>query len=198
MKSNNVIITTVVILLLIFVASNGNNIKSYGQPLDKSYVNENCGVSINYPSDWKLEEKIQNDATLPVNYIVEFQPNNEEDSMTIVGIELDDISHLPDRTLESIKTSEENNITMGGTGIIETSEPISIAGYDAQKIVYTVLGEDNDRLKKMEIDVLAYNREYKITFDTSGTSLYQKYISTVEEMIRTFKINEPTFEEIAC
>jgi hypothetical protein len=198
LKFNNVIIATVLFMLLMFVASNGNNIKSYGQLLDKSYVNENCGVSINYPSDWKLEEKIQNDAILPVNYIVEFQPNNEEDSMTIVGIELDDISHLPDRTLESIKTSEENNITMGGTGIIETSETISIAGYDAQKIVYTVLGENNDRLKKMEIDVLAYNREYKITFDTSGTSLYQKYISTVEEMIRTFKINEPTFEEIAC
>ncbi|HKQ20681.1 MAG TPA: PsbP-related protein [Nitrososphaeraceae archaeon] len=191
-------IATVLLLFLMFVASNGNNIKSYGQLLDKSYVNENCGVSINYPSDWKLEEKMQNDATLPVNYIVEFQPNNEEDSMTIVGIELDDISHLPDRTLESIKTSEENNITMGGIGIIETSETIPIAGYDAQKIVYTVLGENNDRLKKMEIDVLAYNREYKITFDTSGTSLYQKYISTVEEMIRTFKINEPTFEEIAC
>ena len=198
MKSNNVVIAAVLFLVLMFVASNGNNIKSYGQLVDKSYVNENCGVSINYPSDWKLEEKIQNDATLPVNYIVEFQPNNEEDSMTIVGIELDDISHLPDRTLESIRTSEENNITMGGTGIIETSETISIAGYDAQKIVYTVLGENNDRLKKMEIDVLAYNREYKITFDTSGTSLYQKYISTVEEMISTFKINEPTFEEIAC
>lgn len=198
MKFNNVIIATVLFLLLMFVASHGNNIKSYGQLLDKSYVNENCGISINYPSDWKLEEKIQNDARLPVNYIVEFQPNNEEDSMSIVGIELDDISHLPERTLESIKTNEENNITLGGTGIIETSETISIAGFDAQKIVYTVPGENNDRLKKMEIDVLAYNREYKITFDTSGTSLYQKYISTVEEMIRTFKINEPTFEEIAC
>lgn len=198
MKFNNVIIATVLFLLLMFVASHGNIIKSYGQLLDKSYVNENCGISINYPSDWKLEEKIQNDARLPVNYIVEFQPNNEEDSMSIVGIELDDISHLPERTLESIKTNEENNITMGGTGIIETSETISIAGFDAQKIVYTVPGENNDRLKKMEIDVLAYNREYKITFDTSGTSLYQKYISTVEEMIRTFKINEPTFEEIAC
>ena len=194
-------IATVLFLLLMFVmfvASNGNNIKSSGQLLDKSYVNENCGVSINYPSDWKLEEKIQNDATLPVNYIVEFQPNNEEDSLSIVGIELDDISHLPDRSLEAIKTSEENNITMDGTGIIETSETISIAGYDAQKIVYTVLGENNDRLKKMEIDVLAFNREYKITFDTSGSALYQRYISTVEEMVRTFEINEPTFEEIAC
>ena len=198
MKSNIVIIATVLFLFLMFVASNGNNIRSYGQLLDKSYINENCGVSINYPSDWKLEEKIQNDATLPVNYIVEFQPNNQEDSMTVVGIELDDISHLPDRSLDSIKTSEENNITIGGTGIIETSEVMSIAGYDAQKIVYTVPGENNDRLKKMDLDVLAYNREYKITFDTSSTELYQKYISTVEEMIRTFQISEPTFEEIAC
>jgi hypothetical protein len=182
----------------VFVASNGNNIRSYGQTLDKSYVNENCGVSINYPSDWKLEEKLQNDATQPVNYIVQFQPNNEEDSITIVGIELDDISHLPERSLESIKTNEENNITLGGIGIIETSEVMSIAGYDAQKIVYTVPGENNDRLKKMDIDMIAYNREYKITYDTSNTELYQKYISTVEEMIRTFQINEPTFEEIAC
>lgn len=37
-----------------------------------------------------------------------------------------------------------------------------------------------------------------MTFDAGGSSLYQKYISTVEEMIRTFKINEPSFEKIAC
>lgn len=63
--------------------------------------------------------------------------------MIIVGIELDDISHLPDRTLESIKTSEENNITMRGKGITESSETISIAGYDAQKIVYTAGEKEN-------------------------------------------------------
>jgi hypothetical protein len=31
--------------------------------------------------------------------------------------------------------------------------------------------ENNDRFKKMEIDVLAFNREYKITFDTTSTDL---------------------------
>lgn len=63
------------------VSSNGNSIRSYGQQPDKSYVNENCGVSINYPSDWKFDDKIKNDATLPVNHIVEFGPNNDEDSI---------------------------------------------------------------------------------------------------------------------
>jgi hypothetical protein len=190
------IVITVLLLLLIFVSSNGNNIRSYGQQLDKSYVNENCGVSINYPTDWKFDDKIQIDATLPLNYIVEFQPNN--DLINILGIELHDISHLPDRSLESIKASEENNITMGGKGIIESSETIPIAGNEAQKIVYTVPGENSERIKKMEIDVLAYNREYKISFDPSSIELYQKYISTVENMIRTFEINQPTFEEVAC
>jgi len=38
----------------------------------------------------------------------------------------------------------------------------------------------------MEIDILAFNREYKTTYDTSSTELYQKYIPTVEEMIETF------------
>lgn len=85
---------------------------------------------------------------------------------------------------------------MGGIGIIETSETISVAGHDAQKIVYTVPGENSDRFKKMEIDVHAFNREYKI--DTTSTDLYQKYIQTVEEMIKTFEIDVPTFEEIAC
>ncbi|MFN2435146.1 MAG: PsbP-related protein [Nitrososphaeraceae archaeon] len=126
------------ILFLMFVVPNGNNIRSYGQMLDKAYINENCGVSIHYPSDWKLEEKTLDDATRPVNYIVEFQPNNDEGSTSIVGIELDDISHLSDRSLEAIRTSEEHNITLGGIGIIETSETISVAGHDAQKIVYTV------------------------------------------------------------
>jgi hypothetical protein len=42
--------------------------------------------------------------------------------------------------------------------------------------------DNSDRFKKIEIDVLAFNREYKITFDTTSTDLYQKYIQTAEEM----------------
>jgi hypothetical protein len=66
------------------------------------------------------------------------------------------------------------------------------------KFVYTESGVNYDRFKKMEIDILAFNRESKITCDISSTELYQKYISTVEEMIETFDIAEPRFEEIAC
>jgi len=138
------------------------------------------------------------DATRTINYIVKLQPNNDEGFNNVVGIELNDISHYLDKSLESIKLNEERNIIMGGMRVIETSETISIAGRNAQKIVCTEPGVNNDKFKKMEIDILALNREYKITYDTSSTELYQKYIPTVEEMIETFDIAEPTFEEIAC
>ena len=75
---------------------------------------------------------------------MEFQPITEDDLINILGIELHDSSHLPDRSIESIKASEENNITMGGKGIIESSETIPIAGNEAQKIVYTVPGENSE------------------------------------------------------
>jgi hypothetical protein len=40
----------------------------------------------------------------------------------------------------------------------------------------------------MEIDILAFNRKYKTTYDTSSTELFHNYISTVEEMFETFDI----------
>ena len=177
---------------------NSNNTSLYGQQAYKKYINESCDISINYPSEWKLEEKRDDDATRPVNYIVEFQPNNGDGGKSVVGIELDDISHLPDRSIESMKMNEETIITGQRTGTIETSQTINVAGHEAQKIVYTEPGINDEILKKMQVDVLAFNREYKITFDTANAELFQKYISTVEEMVKTFEISEPTYEEISC
>ena len=104
--------------------------------LDTTYINENCDVSIKYPSDWKIEEKTLDDATRTINYIVELQPNNDEGFNSVVRIELNDISYYLDKSLESITLNEERNITMGGMGVIETSETISIAGHNAQNCLH--------------------------------------------------------------
>jgi hypothetical protein len=127
-----VAILSFLFLFLIAVTPNENNIKSYGQMLDTTYINENCDVSIKYPSDWKIEEKTLDDATRTINYIVELQPNNDEGFNSVVRIELKDISYYLDKSLESITLNEERNITMGGMGVIETSETISIAAHNAQ------------------------------------------------------------------
>lgn len=100
---------------------------------------------MNYPSDWKFEETDDDPAGV-VNYIVEFQPNNEEGFNNVVGIELNDISSLSDRSFEAIKDFEEESLTdLSDIVKIETSEPTQIAGYPAQ---YNELTSGD---KKMEI-----------------------------------------------
>jgi hypothetical protein len=131
-----VAILSFLFLFLIAVTPNENNIKSYGQMLDTTYINENCDVSIKYPSDWKIEEKTLDDATRTINYIVELQPNNDEGFNSVVRIELNDISYYLDKSLESIRLNEERNITMGAMGVIERSETISIAGHNAQNCLH--------------------------------------------------------------
>ena len=49
---------------------------SYGQGLGNSYVNTNCGLSIEYPLDWTFEERTDDDGRV-INWIVELQPKNE-------------------------------------------------------------------------------------------------------------------------
>jgi hypothetical protein len=50
----------------------------------------------------------------------------------------------------------------------------------------------------MELDIVAYGREYKITYDTTNADYFYKYLSTVEDMIKAFSIQEPRFEGINC
>ena len=168
---------------------------SYGQTLENKYDNQKCGIVVQFPSDWKSEE-IQ-DSPGVINYIVEIQPNNEEGFNNVVGIELNDISSLQDKSFEGIKGFEEESLSLdeeSGLVKIESSEAIQIAGLPAQRIVYNELISGD---KKMDVFTVAFDREYKMTYDTTS-GYYEKYITTFEEMIKTFKITQPSFQGIIC
>lgn len=71
----------------------------------------------------------------------------------------------------------------------------------AQKIVYTegLAGTPEDeRFKKIAVAIVAFDREYKIIYDATDASYYDKHISDFEAMLPTFKISEPTFEGTDC
>jgi len=170
---------------------------SFGQGLGNSYVNSKCGVSIQYPANWKFEEKTWDDPAKVINYIVEFEADALDGFNSVIGIELAEISWPIEKSIEGIRDFEEEMITLGGIGHIESSETTTVAGFPAQKIVYTEQGDDFI-FKKMEVDILAFDREYKITYDTSGEEFFEKELSTLEKMINTLKISDPTFEGIVC
>lgn len=171
------------------------NDSSYGQALTNTYDNQNCGLSIQYPSDWQNED-IQ-DSPGVTNYVTEFQPANEEGFNNVVGIEINDISTLSDKSFEGIKDFEVESLSLdedAGLVKIETSESTQLAGYPSQKTVYseTVSGD-----KKMDIFTVAFDREYRLTYD-ANSGYYDKFLTTFEEMIKTFKITQPTFQGIIC
>lgn len=171
---------------------------SFGQTLDKTYTDPKCGISIQYPSDWKInEDLLEYTPGNVINFIVELQPDNKEGFHNVVGIEIDYYSDLPDKSFAGIKDYEEWSISedeKDGYVKVEKLEPTQIAGYPAEKIVYNELKMDS---KKMDIFTVAFDREYKIKYD-SNSEYYDKYLSTVDKMVQTFKINQPTFEGINC
>lgn len=111
--------------------------------------------------------------------------------------ELDDISRLSDSSFEGVRQFDEEYVTMG-VGTIISSVTSRVAGFPAQKITYTEPGVGNDEFRKMEVNIIAYDREYKIIYDTSNEKYYGKYLSTFQKMLNTFTVSKPNFEGIHC
>jgi hypothetical protein len=192
-------LNSIPIILIILIAFSVTKVS--GQSLDATYANTQCGISIQHPSNWKSEE-INDDPGGVINYIVDLQPNDDEGFRNVVSIELDDISSLSDKSFTGIKDFEEETLsTQGDSSKIITSETSQVAGYPAQKIIYTEGLEgtpENDRSKLMKVILVTFDREYVIIYDASNSDYYDKHIATFEEMLNTLKISEPTFSGINC
>jgi hypothetical protein len=112
---------------------------------------------------------------------------------------LNNISGLSN-SFAGIKDFEEERLTTeGGLSRIIASERTQVAGYPAQKIVYTEEGTpDSSGFKKMKVLLVAFDREYVITYDASNSAYYEDYISAFEDMLKTFQISEPKFDGVNC
>lgn len=180
--------------------------EALAQVLDKTYSNKECGFSFQYPSNWKIEEvtwdeeKIWNESQPKViNFLVDLEPDVPEGFNNVLSVELDDISRLSDKSFEGIRSYEHDTLAVYGVqGISSTTTQIS--GFPAQKMVYNEelpnMKED-EKFNRMKTIIVAYDKEYVIIYD-SNNAYYDKYISTVEKMLETFKISAPTFEGIEC
>jgi hypothetical protein len=183
------------IIIILFIVSIP---KVSGESLDAKYANTQCGISIQYPSSWKSGED-NDDSTTVTNFIVEIQPGTVDGFRSPVYIELNDISGLSN-SFVGIKDFEEQRLTTeGGLSRIIASERTQVSGYPAQKIVYTEEGTpDSSGFKRMKVLLVAFDREYVITYDASNSDYYDDYISAFEDMLKTFQISEPKFDGVNC
>jgi hypothetical protein len=178
--------------------------EAFAQVLDKTYSNKECGISFQYPSNWKIEETTWDDEKGPnqlevINLIVEIEPDVPKGFNNVVSVELDDISSLPDTSFDAIRNYEHETLAVDEAQDVSTMTT-QISGFPAEKMVYNeeLPGmKESEKFKTMKTIIVAYDKEYVILYD-SFNAYYDKYISTVEKILRTFKISTPNYEGIRC
>jgi hypothetical protein len=202
--SSYFVVLLVFCFLFIFICP--STTETLAQVLDKTYSNKQCGISFQYPSNWKIEEitwdeeKVWNESQPKViNFLVDLEPDVPKGYNNVVSVELDDISRLSDTTFEGIRNYEHDTLVVYGVqGLSSTTTKIS--GFPAQKMVYNEelpQMKEAEKFKTMKAIIVAYNKEYVILYDSTN-AYYDKYISTFEKMLRSFKISAPNFEGIEC
>lgn len=142
------------------------------------------GVSMKYPSSWKLSQPEQNRGT-----IAKLTPQKDQSYLippqVSIKVELSNTE-----SLEKYTTNEVYQITQLAQAKIIDSRPISFAGGDGHKIIYILVNPDNNLEQKyLQIWTLKSDRAYKVTYHAT-TGDYPNFASTVEqEMIPSIKIN---------
>ena len=129
----------------------------------QTYTNEKCGVSIQYPEEWKVENDDYKGEGL--RSFVDISPDPDDISNQI-SIRIWDISDYREKTIEYVSevfTPLEDDTE---TGVIQ-DDIIQVGVFPAQKLAYYegIPGEyefQEEKTHFMEINILAYDRVYQI------------------------------------
>ncbi len=157
--------------------------------LENTYTNEKCGISIQYPKDWTVEEsnyKYEDKSKT----IADFQ--SEDDDIYGLDIEIENyglskysMSDIAEETgFETLLP--DSKIIYSGTG--------EINGFPTYKLIYS----DGIEFYRSHILIIAYDREYQLNFDESNKEDFDKYSLIVDEMAKSIKITKPNFDGINC
>jgi len=149
----------------------------------RSYTNDEYGFSINYPALWSLEENTNGTAVLfyspQENDLDFFKENVNVVVQDISGnpLNLKDYSQL---AIEQMEAVFEDNM------IILESEPTFFAGQSGYKLVFIGKSPETD-LRYMIVWTVKGLTAYQVTY-TALNSQYERYISKVKKMLKSFRI----------
>ncbi|HEY9385706.1 MAG TPA: PsbP-related protein [Nitrososphaeraceae archaeon] len=163
--------------------------------LDQTYTNTQCGITIMYPSDWvkeELNQKFGEGGLAPLTSLANFEPNSPEDYKSTVKAEAWDISKYSDKSIEGIADVDKETILSGEyAGSIEQAERTTVNGHHAYSIVYTQPIPDSEEIWKiMATYIVSGDMQYTILFTTTDNETFDKYISVVDSMVNSIKLDE--------
>lgn len=167
------------------VPNNSNNTN----PL-RTYTNAALDLSVQYPPAWgvmELKNNRQANASEVVPVIIsplEDQSDKFQERMRI-GVQ----NLVPTMTLEDFtKSNLDSYKDLSDTIKILESEPTTLGGQPAHKIVYTDDSQKDVKLKYIQVWTVVNNsKAYVVTF-ASEESKYKDYLSDAQNILSSFKI----------
>lgn len=152
-----------------------------------TYQNSTFGIKIQYPSSWDKQENGTKQDT--ETDIVTFYPPASNSNASL-DLSMDDISdekgisvaQYANDGLGDLKHSLQNFKSIG-----LTTNNI-LAGLPAYKSLYTYV-DGKTTFKDMEIGAIRGDKAYILTYE-GGADEFDKYLSTVQQMINSFQITK--------
>ena len=149
----------------------------------KSYKNSEHGFSIKYPAAWSLEENKNGAVVL----FYSPQENDLDFFKESVNVVVQDISGNPmDIRGYSQLAIEQMEAVFGENMIIIESAPTFFADRTGYKLIFLGKGPETD-LRYMSVWTIEGLTAYQVTY-TSLNSQYERYVSKVKRMLRSFRI----------
>lgn len=160
-------------------------------PLDNTYYNQVCGLSIDYPSGWIVREFNQKYKSGPSSLFVmaELRPGVPDGFKNVVEVETEDISAYHDKSIKGIGDFMEFYLSESNVNIKESIMK-DIQNTQTHQITYERLTPNGNVLKTKEVYIPTENNLYVIRYDTSGSNYYDRYIAYFNSMIQTIKVND--------
>jgi hypothetical protein len=158
------------------------------------YTNEKCGVSIQYPKDWQVENDDYKSEGL--RSFVTISPDSD-DVLNDFSIRIWDISDYREKTIEYVSEIFTPESTEEIKNDVIQNNIIEVGGFPAQKLASS---EEFEGYKtySMGINILAYDKVYQIYLEADDQDIFDKYLPLVDEVANSIKISKPNFEGINC
>ena len=176
------------------------------------YENITHKVAIQYPSGWNKQEILNNDFTAVVMFLVPIKPSfsSREDSEIILQKIRDMVYNESSTTVDlSIKRSlpvhdtwdilqaitndqiHLLDICFDNVNLLETSYDRKMGGIQASKLIYTYTDPLDNHINKKGMKIISVqgHKELVITYSSQNQD-FDKFISTVDSMVDTFRIVE--------
>ena len=175
------------------------------------YKNNTHKVAIQYPSGWNKQEILNNDFTAVVMFLVPIKPSfssredseimlqkirdmvyNESSTTVVVSIK----RRLPvhdTETLQAITNDQIHllDICFDNVNLLETSYDKKMGEIQASKLIYTYTDPLDNHINKKGMKIISVqgHKELVITYSSQNQD-FDKFISTVDSMVDTFRIVE--------